>query len=328
MHKVILLGPQRFVITVTDELHKLGITGRVATITAGWQEREAEDDELSAALGNRAVNLRLHARTDDVFAHDRTLFEAHRRRQDKLRQLQDLYRLRLDRLMEATSLLLARQGDPTLLGPEQDDAIAQLRALDAHHHERIAQTHAAFEAEAEPGERRALAQHRAEVAGLLADCDAVAVAGGHVLTLLGRMRLMDLATAMEGKTIVAWSAGAMALTDRVIAFHDRPPEGAGNPEILDVGLGLAPGLVALPHATQRLNLDDRARMGLFARRFSPAHCVCLDAGSRARLRGHAWSMEEGTSRLQVDGHVRPITGPLSVPPETKRHAAHRAGEAA
>lgn len=312
MHQVIVLGPQRFVITVTDELQRLGVSGRVATITAGWQEREAEDDELSAALGNRAVNLRLHARTDDVFAHDRGLFAAHRKRQDRLRQLQELYRLRLDRLMEATALLLSREGDPGLLGPEQDDAIAQLKALDAHHVRRMAEAHAEFEHEAMPGDRPALAHHRAEIAGILDDCDAVAVAGGHVLTLLGRMRLMDLASAMAGKPILAWSAGAMALTDRVVAFHDRPPEGAGNPEILDVGLGLAPGIVALPHANSRLNLDDGPRMSLFSRRFSPAHCICLDAGSRARLHGHHWSFGEGTSRLQRDGHVRPIEGPLPV----------------
>ncbi len=301
MRRVVVLGPQRHVITVTEELNLLGISGRIATITAGWQERESEDDELSAALGNRAVNLRLHARTDDVFAQDRQLFAAHRHRQDNLRQLQDIYRMRLDHLMAAASVLMSRQGPAALLEPERQDTIEQLQALDAHHLRRIRDVHDAFEAQELPGERRALAQHRAEVQGILAECEAVAVAGGHVSTLIGRMRLMDVAAGMLDKPILAWSAGAMVLTDRVVAFHDRPPEGAGNPEVLDVGLGLAPGIIALPHATARLKLDDAPRMALFSRRFFPADCICLDPGDRGRLDGRTWHFVAGTRRLSRDG---------------------------
>ncbi len=307
MRRVVVLGPQRHVITVTEELRLLGLSGRIATITAGWQEREAEDDELSAALGNRAVNLRLHARTDDVFAQDRQLFSAHRRRQDSLRQLQDIYRMRLDHLMASASMLMTRAGPPEIVEPERADTIEQLRALDAHHLRRIRDVHDVFEQQELPGERRALAQHRAEVQGILAECDAVAIAGGHVSTLIGRMRLLDVASGMIDKPILAWSAGAMVLTERLIAFHDRPPEGAGNAEILDVGLGLAPGIVALPHATSRLKLDDNARMALFSRRFAPADCICLDAGSRGRLTGRSWQFTDGTLRIDRDGHTVPAS---------------------
>ena len=310
MRRVVVLGPQRHVITVTEELNLLGLSGRIATITAGWQERESEDDELSDALGNRAVNLRLHARTDDVFAQDRELFSAHRRRQDSLRQLQDLYRMRLDHLMATASVLMSRQGPVALIEPERIDTIEQLRALDAHHLRRIAEVHDMFELQVRPAERRALAQHRAEVQGLLADCDAVAVAGGHVSTLIGRMRLMDVAAGMSEKPILAWSAGAMVLTDRVIAFHDRPPEGAGNAEVLDAGLGIAPGIVALPHATARLKLDDRPRMALFSQRFSPSNCLCLDAGHRARLNGQVWTFAGGTTRIARDGSTVLADAPL------------------
>ena len=154
MQKVVVLGPQRHVVTVTEELNLLGISGRIATITAGWQEREAEDDELSAALGNRAVNLRLHARTDDVFAQDQQLFSAHRRRQDNLRQLQDIYRMRLDHLMAAAAMLMTRRGPPEIIEPERFDTIEQLRALDAHHLKRLRDVHEAFEMQELPGERR------------------------------------------------------------------------------------------------------------------------------------------------------------------------------
>ncbi len=307
MHRVVILGPQRHVVTVTEELNLLGLSGRIATITAGWQEREAEDDELSVALGNRCVNLRLHARTDDVFAQDRPLFSAHRHRQDKLRQLQDIYRMRLDHLMAAASVLMARQGSPELLEPEREDTIEQLRSLDAHHLRRIRDVHEAFETQELPGERRALAQHRAEVQGILDECDAVAIAGGHVSTLIGRMRLMDVASGMTAKPILAWSAGAMVLTDRIILFHDRPPEGAGNPEVLDVGLGLAPGVVALPHATSRLKLEDEVRMALFSRRFAPADCICLDPGNRGRLDGRSWQFTDGTRCIRRDGRAVPAS---------------------
>ena len=301
MRRVVVLGPQRHVVTVTEELKLLGLSGRIATITAGWQEREAEDDELSAALGNRSVNLRLHARTDDVFAQDRQLFSAHRRRQDNLRQLQDIYRMRLDHLMASATMLMSRAGPAELIEPEREDTIEQLRALDAHHLRRIRDVHEAFEQEELPGERRALAQHRAEVHGILEECDAVAIAGGHVSTLIGRMRLLDVAAGMVAKPILAWSAGAMVLTDRVIAFHDRPPEGAGNAEILDVGLGIARGIVALPHATTRLKLDDHARMALFSRRFFPADCICLDPGNRGHLDDRTWTFTAGTLRIDRDG---------------------------
>ena len=58
--KVILLGPQRRP-TVDAVLRSLslspGLDGPVATITAGWQEREPDDRELSALLSARDVNL-------------------------------------------------------------------------------------------------------------------------------------------------------------------------------------------------------------------------------------------------------------------------------
>ena len=50
--RVILLGPQRRP-TVDAVARSLSLDGPVATITAGWQEREPDDAELSALLGGR-----------------------------------------------------------------------------------------------------------------------------------------------------------------------------------------------------------------------------------------------------------------------------------
>ena len=56
--RVVLLGPQRRP-TVDAAIRSLALDGAVATITAGWQEREADDGELSGLLGGRDTNLGL-----------------------------------------------------------------------------------------------------------------------------------------------------------------------------------------------------------------------------------------------------------------------------
>lgn len=302
----VMLGPQRKAITVPDELRRHGVTGRIATITAGWQEREAEDDELRAALGHRTINLRLHKRVDDVFEADPELFKVHRARQDRLRQLRELYTVRLDHALNAVRALMDRHEPAEMLHPEIEDAIAYVRRLDAWHLDRISQAHAAFEADARPQERPAVRKERAAVLAVLGECEAVAVAGGHVSTLLNRMRLLDLTQTLRAKVVVGWSAGAMVLTDRVVLFHDRPPEGPGNAEVLDLGLGVLPGVVALPHASKRMRTDDVHRMSLFARRFAPSLCVALDPWSRARFGDGAWSAEAGTLHVSHDGSLQPL----------------------
>ena len=77
-----LLGPQRLHPIVGEALDLLKVDpadGRkIAAITAGWHEREAEDQELCAALGNRSVNLMLHARGEAVFRYYPDFFAAPR----------------------------------------------------------------------------------------------------------------------------------------------------------------------------------------------------------------------------------------------------------
>ena len=301
-----LLGPQRKVITVTDELRVRGLTGKIAAITAGWQERESEDDELQEAIGHRAINLRLHARVDEVFARDADLFAAHRHRQDQLRTLQELYRLRLDRTYDAARAIYARTGPAVLLEPERQAAIEALRELDAHHLRRIHQIHGDFEASVQPTRRGVLVEHRGQIAEIIAKCRVLAVAGGHVSTLLNRMRLLDIPRAMGHLPVIAWSAGAMVMTERVVLFHDRPPEGPGIAEVLDVGLGVFPDVIALPHATARLNTADSLRMSIFAKRFYPAICLALDPGSRATWDGNNWTATPETAMIALDGEFIPL----------------------
>ncbi len=309
MASTVLLGPQRFSPTVAAALDDIGARGPIAVVTAGWQERESEVEELDAHIGRATMNLSLYRRFEEVLLEDRELAAAHRRRQERLRQLQDLYRARLEPTVEAARDLLGRDADPSLLDPEQDAAIEAVRLLDAHHLRRIGEIHAEFEGAFAPGRRPAILRHRRSLARILADSAAVLVAGGHVAVLLNRLRLFDVGSLAAGKPIVAWSAGAMALAERVVLFHDSPAGRQAVSQVVDQGLALFPALVPLPHARRRLKLSDPVRVRLFARRFAPAACVALDPGSNIAWNGQGWRAGPGTVRLAEDGGLAEMARP-------------------
>src|SRR5262245_13904523 len=121
------MGPQRLVPTVATAAAELGVDGRIATVTAGWQEREEDDQDLSRHLGGRTVNLKLHSRGEDVFRSDRELAAAYHVRQERLRQLQDFYRVRLDFALEAARVISRREADPDVLEEEQESSIEAVR---------------------------------------------------------------------------------------------------------------------------------------------------------------------------------------------------------
>lgn len=303
---LVLLGPQRIETTVGQVIRSLGVRGRVAAVTAGWQERESEDDELAAQVGGRSVNLELHARAEALFAADPELLGAYRQRQDRIKRLQQLYRRRLDHGLAAVRDLQRESNgrDDELLGEQIDEAIDAVRALDESHHRRLAACHAEFEAQVDLAEHQALARQRQEIAELLSDCEALAIAGGHVVILQNRLRLFGVLDLLEAeRPIIAWSAGAMVLAERIVSFHDSPPQGAGNAEILETGLGRFSGVVPLPHARRRLRLEDRDRVALLSRRIRPSRPVTLDAGGRLDWRDGAWRSQSGTFTLEPDGSL-------------------------
>jgi len=115
------------------------------------------------------------------------------------------------------------------------------------------------------------------------------------------LHLFNIAAALRSAPLIAWSAGAMALADRIVLFHDRAPQGPGHPEVYGSGLSLLRDVVLLPHARARLLLDDTPRMAVFARRFAPARCVLLETGTRIEVPDGGWP--PGTRALGEDGHV-------------------------
>jgi hypothetical protein len=301
MPVVALLGPQRFTPTLGQAVAAAGVGGRLASVTAGWQEREGEDLELHEHLGERTVNLMLYARGEDLFERDPDLFRAHRERQERLIELQSIYRHRLAGLREEAWRLFALDGDPELVEPERDDAIRAMARLDTHHLVRVAEIHRDFEARWRPRERPAVAHHLAAIDRILEGSAALAIAGGHVAILVNRLRLFGFPDRIGARAVFAWSGGAMAVCRRIVLFHDSPPQGAGAAEILEAGLGLAPEVVALPHARRRLRLHDPLRVRLFARRFAPDRALALDDGAFLILRDGAPVGASGVHRLGDDG---------------------------
>ena len=305
---VTLLGPQRLAPNVAETLHSLGVRGPIATITSGWEERELEDDELAEHCGGTTENLQLWERLERVFDRDPELRQTLWRHHDRLRAMQKLYRLRLNHAMDAARELAALDVDPTLLVEEHRCAIEAVRKLDLEHLERITAVHEAFEAEIDAENRPSLSADRAEVRLRISDAAALAVAGGHVAVLLNRLRLFGIADAARtsGLPVIAWSAGAMALGERVMLFHDRPPQGRGNAEVFEPGIALYRGAVPFPHARRRLLLDDPARVELLARRLDPLLAIPMDEGARIDWDGDAWSFRDGTRRLAPDGTLSPV----------------------
>lgn len=304
--RLILLGPQRLQPTVREAVASMVDGGRIAIVTAGWEEREREDGELVAHLGGDVVNLRLHERAEDVFHHDRELFSAMLARYDRLRRLRDLYRMRLDHALEAVRELMAQHSEDPLLDEERREALADVRRLDTHHLTHTREFQAAFDEEHSLPDREHIARHRAEVDRILSDCSVLCLAGGHVGILVNRLRLFGLEPWTRRLPVAAWSAGAMALSERIVLFHDSPPWGRVNAEVMEAGLGVAPDVVPLPHAKRRLLLDDTMRVALFARRFGPELCCALDEGSRLDRVGEHWLGAPGTRRLVEDGTLQEV----------------------
>src|SRR5882672_9642835 len=106
--RVVLLGPQRLQPTLDKAIDALQVRGSIAAITAGWEEREDEDQEMRDHLGGRTVNLQIYARVEEIMSRDPELRRAIRERADRLREQHELYRVRLVHAMAAARELQKR----------------------------------------------------------------------------------------------------------------------------------------------------------------------------------------------------------------------------
>ncbi len=305
--RTILLGPQRFMTTAGTALRSLGVDGPVATINAGWEEREDVVDELETVLGRDTRHLRLYHRTLDVLAKDEVFAAAALEFRDHHDELLSLYRLRVQNALDGAYAVQRRAGDEVgdLDGSAAygavDDAIEGVRHVDAWYAGQLKLLYADLDATAPIDSSGVIGWHRGELAATLGDCAALVLTGGHVGTLLRALRLFAI-TVPAHLPVVAWSAGAMALTEKVVLFNDFGPDGASEVEVYDRGLGRVSGVVVLPHARRRLRLDDRERCAMMARRFTDQHCVLLDDGTALELTADG-GLPLGARILGIDGAV-------------------------
>lgn len=303
----ILLGPQSPTPNIRQAADAIGVEGPVVIITAGWRDSEGEIDDLREFLGRPLEDVNIYQRAEAVFAAEPELQELKRERQDKLRKLQELYRLRLRPTLQAARRLMRAEADPDLLQVEQRAAIAQVRALDRHHLRRIQSIHKEFNQRRSQLDLPGATAERDRVHERIAAAGLVLIAGGHVAVLLNRMRLFRLGEELARKPLIAWSAGAMALSERVVLFHHHAPQGRRDSELLDVGLGIVPRLILLPHARTRLDWRNHRRMSLFSRRFAPAACCTLDSGSLLHFEDARLLDARGSSVVTRTGRRRAVT---------------------
>ncbi len=301
--EIVLLGSQRRP-SVQHLVRELDPGATVATVTAGWQEREPDDTELNELLGNRAVNLSLHARWQDVLEKDRDYAAAEREHAAALEELRQLYLTQLDRALDATyDIAAGKEGRPRFRDRVLADALELVRMADEQHLVRVREAHLEFYDAWQPQARPLVAAHREQVKEILRSATAVVIAGGHVGDLVKVLHLFHVEPHLPG-LVVAWSAGAMALTERVVLFHDFVPHGVAQTELMGEGIGLLRNLVPLPEARRRLRVNDPVRMSVLARRFAPARCVVLDDGVRVRLVNGGLPAEARV--VDHDGRITPI----------------------
>jgi hypothetical protein len=296
--RAFVLGPQRRP-TLGPVVGALDLAAPVATVTAGWAEREPDDTELDALLGGRSRNLRLHARWQDVLARDPAYADAERQYRAALREHRALYQLRLDAALRGLREVTRYDGDDAVRSAARTDAEAVVRLVDEQHLARVREARASFEDTWRPGERDAVAEHRSAVSHLAGSASALVVTGGNVEVLLHVLRLFAVPAP---PAVIAWSAGAMALTERVLLFHDRTPYSPSDAEFLDSGVGWLRGCVLLPHARRRLRTDDPVRMAELGARAAPARCVVLDDGVRLDLGSHG-ELPPDARVVAGDGHI-------------------------
>ena len=281
-----LLGPQRFSTTAGQVARSLAPEGRIATITAGWRERESEDAELHEVLEERTYNLRLYTRLLDVIDKDLPFARAARSYNEAVDELAAVYSIRIQRTLDTVYALERRHVREAIADAALDDLRAEL--------------------DGPIGDSEVIAYHRATVSGILGDSSAVAITGGHVGILLRTMQLFvePLPAALP---TIAWSAGAMVLTDRVVLYNDLGPQGFHGAEVWSRGLGRVPDVLALPHARRRLKVDDPMTVQVFVRRFAPAVSLLLDDGARVVI-GPYRVIPEGAKVFTDHGTIGTVGG--------------------
>ena len=231
---LVLLGPQRGRPRVAEALARHRCTGGVAVITAGWRHDEAELEALQRDLGRPVTLLPLYRWFDVLCQQDPDLANAYSKRQQSIVDYKAAYRDQLTHTMGAVAAMQRRVShDPALYEPELRFTHEALRALDRRAIDRVNGLRASAPHTSTPWDLPSVRAHHDHIAEVLSKVDAVLIAGGHVAVLRNRLFFFGLDVLLPralaaGTAVIAWSAGAMALTESIYLFYDDPPEGEGH----------------------------------------------------------------------------------------------------
>lgn len=288
MPPVILLGPQRPTPNLAEALAQHEVQGPVVAITAGWRHDESELDDLTASVGP-VSHLPLYDWFDQVAQHAPDVAARYRERQTRVQRFKELYRLRIrSALATVRELIELLPSDPELVTPQLERATDVVRQIDREVLGSVDEVRHSYHDLAKRFDNPWIRDRRDEAAEFIGSAGAVLLAGGHVAVLRNRLLFFAVEHALERTTapLFAWGAGSMVLTERIVLYYDDAPDGPAEAEILDHGLGLVSNTVVLPHAGERLRLQDTSRVGALARRFSPGMCLGLENGAWVETHPH------------------------------------------
>src|SRR5580658_10497495 len=203
------------------EVTAFGVDGPVALVTAGWEEGERNDADVDRRLGGGTRNLNLYGRRLDVLERDPDYAEAQRLLNTQLAEVRELYQRRLRHALDGVAVIRRRFAESDRSpGPELDGSVDAVRTLDEAQAAAIASAYERFYEQHPPHERPNIARHREEVAAIVAECGAIAIAGGHVGVLNDCLHLSNLAILIEDRPLLTWSSGSMAVTERIVVVDD------------------------------------------------------------------------------------------------------------
>jgi len=218
--------------------------------------------------------------------------------------------------------LLSRDGGPGsgarplaryALARELRQALRTLEANDDHLFELLGEIERrAFDSAGvvyHPGWRAA----RERLEQRILSASAILLFGGRLDLLLDGLRFFrlrePLAEALRrGAQLVAQSAGAMVLCERIIVYDDFA-ETPRDFQLYDRGLALVRDMQLFPHCMERIQTDDRDNLAYLARRFR--HHVCVGLNQRSFLlhelwprRAMSWGADDGVYVFGPEGDKR------------------------
>jgi hypothetical protein len=288
---------------------------KIAVVSAGWRHEESQLRPLARDLRKPLELLPLYQWFDELGRKEPGLSKEHSSRQKKIKAYKDIYRLRLKYGIEfLTDMKKNHLKNPDSFSEDLKIAQNDIQRIDKDAIERLHRIRGSFPNLLTPWTHPSAIPFHEEIKETLAQCDVLLITGGHVAILRNRMFFFGLTELLknflqEGKSIIAWSAGAMTLCEQIVLYYDDPPDGAGLAEVLDTGFSLIPKTLFFPHAQQRLRIHDNSRIGDLTQRFSDYECFALEQNTHLTITKEGLTPIQNVRKLMSDGTLKNLMVP-------------------